>query len=101
MLGLVHVVVGSSDDLSNQIVLEVSLPGGVRQLGQDEEQGEEVGEPEVVGGDGGVLLGLQLALVNKAAGGPALELGTNICCSMYPAIRPVMEENESKAMVKR
>ena len=95
MLGLVHVVVSSSNDLSNQIVLEVSLPGGVRQLGQDEEQGEEVGEPEVVGGDGGVLLGLQLALVNKAAGGPALELRTYVCCSMDPAIRPGMEKNES------
>ena len=75
-----------SDNLSNQIVLKISLPGGVRQLGQHEEEGEKVGEPEVVSGDGGVLLRLQLALVHKAARGPALELRSHICCAVDPAI---------------
>ena len=39
-----------------QVVLKEALPGGVGQLGQHEEQREEVGQPEVVRGDGGVLV---------------------------------------------
>ena len=57
-------------------------------LGEHEEEGEEVGQPEVVGGDGGVLLGVELALVHKAAGGAALQLGPDIRGAVDPAVGP-------------
>ena len=44
-----------TDDAVDQIVLEESLPHGVGQLGEGEQQGQQVGQPEVVGGDQGVL----------------------------------------------
>ena len=56
-MGLVLVGCGSAEDLRDEIVLEIFLPGGVGSLGQDEHQGEEVGQPEIVGCDGRVLLG--------------------------------------------
>ena len=58
------------------------------ELGEDEEQGEEVGQPEVVGGDGGVLLRVQLALIHIAAGGHALQLGPDIGRAVNPAVGP-------------
>ena len=45
-----------TQDVSNEVVLEESLPCGVRGLGEHEEEGEEVGKPEVVSRDWGVLL---------------------------------------------
>ncbi len=60
----------------------------MRELCKHVEQGEEVGQPEVVGGDGGVLLGVQLALVHKAAGGAALQLGPDIGRAVDPAVGP-------------
>ena len=47
-----------TDDAVDQIVLEEPLPHGVWQLGEGEQEGEQVGQPEVVGGDQGVLGGL-------------------------------------------
>ena len=47
---------------------------------------------EVVGGDGGVLLGVQLALVHKAACGPALQLRPDIGRAVDPAVGPENEE---------
>ena len=47
-----------TDDAVDQVVLEEPLPHGVWQLGEGEQEGEQVGQPEVVGGDQGVLGGL-------------------------------------------
>ena len=58
----------------------------MRELGEHVEQGEEVGEPEVVGSDGGVLRAVQTRLVNIAAGGDALEVGPDIGRAVHPAI---------------
>ena len=44
-----------TDDAVDQVVLEEPLPHGVWQLGEGEQEGEQVGQPEVVGGDQGVL----------------------------------------------
>ena len=93
MLGLVHAGGGGpAQDLSDQVVFKEALPGRVRGLGEHEEEGEEVGQPEVVGGDGGVLLGVQLALVHKAACGPALQLRPDIGRAVDPAVGPENEE---------
>ena len=58
----------------------------MRELGEHVEQGEEVGEPEVVGGDRGVLTPLQTGLVNIASSGNALEVGADIGGAVHPAI---------------
>ena len=58
----------------------------MRELGEHVEHGEEVGQPEVVGGDGGVLGGLQAALVHITAGGDTLEMLPDISGPVHPAI---------------
>ena len=70
----------------DEVILEELLPHGVRELGEHVEQGEEVGQPEVVGGDGGVLGRLQAALVHVAAGGDTLEVFADIGGPMHPAV---------------
>ena len=57
----------SSDDVTEQIGLEEFLPENVGQFGDDEEQTQHVGQPEVVVGHRGVSCGLQSSLVNVAA----------------------------------
>ena len=58
----------------------------MRELGEHVEQGEEVGQPEVVGGDGGVLSTVEAGLVNIAASGNALEVRADIGGAVHPAI---------------
>ena len=58
----------------------------MRELGEHVEHREEVGQPEVVGGDGGILGGLQAALVHIAAGGNTLEMLPDIGGPVHPAI---------------
>ena len=72
------------------------------QLCQDKEQGKEVGEPEIVGSDGGVLLGLEFALINKTTGRFALQLGSDVSCAMDPAVGSEKRygENRVKNTVK-
>lgn len=89
MLSLVHATsCSSAQDLSDQVVFKEALPDRVRELGEHKEQGEEVGQPEVVGGDGGVLLRVQLTLIHKAASGSALQLGPDIGRAVNPAVGP-------------
>ena len=54
---------------------------------QDKANGEEVREPEVVGGDWGVLLGLDLRLVHEAASGLPLQGFPHVTRSVDPTIR--------------
>ena len=58
----------------------------MRELGEHVEQGEEVGQPEVVSGDGGVLRTVQASLVHIAASGDTLEMGADIGSAVHPAI---------------
>ena len=57
-------------------------------LGQHEEQGEEIGQPEIVGSDGGVVLRGQLALVYETPGGLPLKLGSDVGGAVDPTIGP-------------
>ena len=56
------------EDVADEAVLEESLPRRPRHPRQDEADREQVGQPEVVGGHGGVLLRLHLGLVHETAG---------------------------------
>ena len=78
----------------DEVILEELLPQGVRELGEHVEQGEEVGQPEVVGGDGSVLGGLKAALVHVAAGGDTLEVFADIGGPVHPAVVTEGELNE-------
>ena len=60
---LIPVLFSAGEDVTNQLVLKELLPDGVGQLAEEEEEGEEVWEPEVVRGDGTTVLG-DLALVH-------------------------------------
>ena len=75
-----------SQDAGQEVVLEVSLPQGVGQLGHGEEEGEEVGQPEVVRRDQEVLVGLHFIRVNVAARCATLEVISHIGSSVYPAV---------------
>ena len=59
-------------------------------FGKHEEEGEEVGEPEIVGCDGGIILWGEVGLVNKTPGSLALELGLDVGGAMDPTIGPGM-----------
>ena len=61
-------------------------------LGQHEQEGEKVGQPEVVGCDGGVLLRGQLSLVHEASSGFTLQLRPHVARAVNPAVRPGGEE---------
>ena len=86
-----HISNLQTDNTVDEIVLKEFLPQRVRELGEHVEHGEEVGQPEVVGGDGGVLGGLQAALVHIAAGGDTLEMLPDIGGPVHPAIVTVEE----------
>ena len=60
---LIPVLFSAGEDVTNKLVLKELFPDGVGQLAEEEEEGEEVGEPEVVRGDGTTVLG-DLALVH-------------------------------------
>ena len=45
---LIPVLFSAGEDVTNQLVLKELFPDGVGQLAEEEEEGEEVGEPEVV-----------------------------------------------------
>ena len=73
-------------DVLDQLVLEEPLPGGVGELGEEEEEAEQVGQPQVVGGDGRVLLGLDPGLVHEAAGCLALQVPPHVGRAVDPAV---------------
>ena len=81
-----HISNLQTDNTVDEIVLKEFFPQRMRELGEHVEHGEEVGQPEVVGGDGGVLGGLQAALVHIAAGGDTLEMLPDISGPVHPAI---------------
>ena len=56
-------------DAANEAVLKEPLPRRPREPGQDEADGEEVGQPQVVGSHWGVLLRLDLGLVHETPRG--------------------------------
>ena len=60
---LIPVLFSAGEDVTNKLVLKELFPDGVGQLAEEEEEGEEVWEPEVVRGDGTTVLG-DLALVH-------------------------------------
>ena len=55
-------------------------------LGHGEEEGEEVREPEIVGGHKEVLVSVDLLGVNIAAGSPALEVLSHIGGPVDPTV---------------
>ena len=59
-------------------------------LGQHEHQGEEVGQPEIVGCDGRVLLFREVGLVHITPGSLALQLGLHVGGAVDPTIGPGM-----------
>lgn len=85
-----------TENTGEQIIFEVSLPDGVWHLGHGEEEGEEVGEPEVVGGDEEVLVSVHLLGVDIAASSPALEVVSHISRSVDPAVGTAGRENLSR-----
>ena len=60
-----------SQQVADQIVLEEFLPENVRQLGEEEEEGQHVGQPDVVVGHRSVRLRVEAGLVNVTASGLA------------------------------
>ena len=56
-----------SQDVTDQIVFELFLPENVRELGQEEDEPQRVGQPEVIVGYRGVSFRLQVSLVNITA----------------------------------
>ena len=65
-------------------------------LGHGKEEGEEVREPEIVGGHKEVLVSVHLLGVNIAAGSPALEVLSHIGGPMDPTVGA-----EGREMVSR
>ena len=59
-------------------------------FGKHKQEGEEVGKPQVVGSDGGVLLGRQVRLVYETPGSLALQLGLDVGGAVDPTIGPGM-----------
>ena len=55
-------------------------------LGHGEEEGEKIGEPEIVRGDKEVLVSIHLLGVDIASGGAALEVLSHIGCSVDPTV---------------
>ena len=53
---LIPVLLPAGEDVTDQLILKVFLPNRVRQFAEEEEEGQEVGQPEVVGGDGAIVL---------------------------------------------
>jgi len=79
---------GLPQDVVHEAALKEAFPDDTRQLGETDGEGEEEGEPEVVGGHTRVpLLALNSALVHKAASGFSLEVLLHIPCTVDPAVR--------------
>ena len=55
-------------------------------LGHGEEEGEKIRQPEIVGGDQEVLVSVHLLRVDIAAGGPALEVFSDIGSAVDPTV---------------
>ena len=53
---LIPVLLSAGKDVTDQLILKVFLPNRVRQFAEEEEEGQEVGQPEVIGGDGAIVL---------------------------------------------
>ena len=65
---LVPVLFLAGENVTDQLVFKVFLPNGVGQLAEEKEEGQKVGQPEVVGGDGAIILG-DISLIHVASGG--------------------------------
>jgi len=78
----------SAQDVPDQAVLQEVPPERARELGEAEAECEKEGDPEIVGGHGGVLLGLYLGLVHEAPCRLALQMFSYIGCPVDPAVRP-------------
>ena len=76
------------EQVLHHVVLQVFSPQAAGELCESEAEGEEEGEPQVVGGDGGVLLRGDLALVHEAAGGLALQVVPHVGSPVDPAVGP-------------
>jgi len=77
-----------SDDVLEHPSLQHVPPQRSGHLGEPEAEGEEEGEPEIVGSDGSVSRRLQLGLVNKATSGLPLEVFLHIGSAVDPAVGP-------------
>jgi len=83
---LVPVLFLSGENVSDQLVFKVFLPNGVRQLAEEKEEGQKVGQPEVVGGDGAIILG-DISLIHVASGGSVSKARSDVRVPMYPAVQ--------------
>ena len=57
----------SAQDVPDETILQEVPPEGAGELGESEAECEEEWNPEIVGSDGGILLGLYLRLVHEAS----------------------------------
>ena len=65
---LIPVLLPAGEDVTDQLILKVFLPNRVRQFAEEEEEGQEVGQPEVVGGDRAIVL-RDVVLVHETSSG--------------------------------
>ena len=65
---LIPVLLPAGEDVTYQLIFEVFLPNRVRQFAEEEEEGQEVGQPEVVGGDRAIVL-RDIVLVHETSSG--------------------------------
>jgi len=94
----------ASKNIPNESILQEVPPEGAGKLGKPKAECEEERDPEVVGSDGGILLRLNLGLVDKAAGSLALQVLPHIGCTVDPAVRsgilvPALADDSSPIQV--
>ena len=80
-------------DVLQHTALEHPPPEGAGHLGETETEGEQEGQPEVVGGDRGVGRRRNLGLVHEASCGLALQMVSYVSCAVDPAVGPEMKKN--------
>ena len=81
-----------SHDVLQHSSLEHPPPEGAGHLGEPEAEGEEEGQPEVVGSHRGIGWRWDLGLVHKASCGLALQMVSYVSCAVDPAVGPGMEK---------
>ena len=80
------------NNVIDHVALEEVAPQAARELGEPEAEGEQEGQPEVVGGDRGVGRRRNLGLVHEASCGLALQMVSYVSCAVDPAVGPENEE---------
>ena len=93
------VTVGSDDVLQHSSFQKTS-PEGAGHLGEPEAEGEEEGQPEVVGSHRGIGWRWDLGLVHEASCGLALQMVSYVSCSVNPAVGPGMEKKNYFSRIK-